>query len=227
MVEGGRPRDGERASVVMGFDIHAGAVIDGRDRPRVERLCRYLARPPIAQERLVEIASGKLRYELKKAWRDGTQFVIFEPHELLARVCAMIPPPRFHMIRFHGVLAPNAALRRHVVASARPSALAVGPDLATLKTPGIEQLSLFGQMEAPSCFDVGKMRRKPWAWLLRHVFAIDVSVCPECSGKMRWRAVALTPEAIAEGLARAGFSARGPPRRPRAPKGQLSLPFPR
>ncbi|MDC3959965.1 transposase [Polyangium jinanense] len=31
-----------------GFDIHAGAVIDGRDRRRVERLCRYLARPPIA-----------------------------------------------------------------------------------------------------------------------------------------------------------------------------------
>ncbi|MDC3983160.1 transposase [Polyangium jinanense] len=31
MVEGDRPRDGERVSVVMGFDIHAGAVIDGRD----------------------------------------------------------------------------------------------------------------------------------------------------------------------------------------------------
>jgi hypothetical protein len=118
----------------MGFDTHAGAVIDGRDRPRVERPCRYLARPPITQERLVEIANGKLRYALKKAWRDGTRFVVFEPHELLARVCAMIPPPRFHMIRFHGVLAPNAALRRHVVASARPSALAVEPASATLET---------------------------------------------------------------------------------------------
>jgi hypothetical protein len=106
MVEGDRTRDDERACVVMGFDIHAGAVIDGRDRRRVERLCRYLARPPIAQERLVEIVGGKLRYELKKAWRDGTRFVVFEPHELLARVCAMIPPPRFHMIRFHRVLAP-------------------------------------------------------------------------------------------------------------------------
>jgi hypothetical protein len=62
MVEGGRPRDGERVSVVMVFDIHAGAVSDGRDRHRVDRLCRYLARPPIAQERLVEIASRKLRY---------------------------------------------------------------------------------------------------------------------------------------------------------------------
>jgi hypothetical protein len=91
-------------------------------------------------------------------------------------------------------------------------ALAMEPTSATLKTPGIEQPSLFGQMEAPSCFDAGKMRRKPWAWLLRHVFAIDVTECPECSGKMRWRAVALRPEAIAEGLARAGFFVRGPPR---------------
>jgi len=33
-------------------------VIDGRDRHRVERLCRYLARPP-TQERLVEIAGRK------------------------------------------------------------------------------------------------------------------------------------------------------------------------
>jgi hypothetical protein len=101
------------------------------------------------------------------------------------------------------------------------------PAPAPLKTPNIEQLSLLGQMEAQSGFDTGKMRRKPWAWLLRHVFAIDVVVCPECSGKMRWRAVALTPETIAEGLARAGLSARGPPRGPRAPRGQLSLPFPR
>jgi hypothetical protein len=61
MVEGDRTRDDERASVVMGFDVHAGAVIDGRDRRRVERLCRYLARPPIAQKRLVEITSEARR----------------------------------------------------------------------------------------------------------------------------------------------------------------------
>jgi hypothetical protein len=90
---------------------------------------------------------------------------------------------------------------------------------ATLKPPGIEQLSLFGQMEEQSGFDAGEIRRKPWAWLLRHMFAIDVTVCPECSGKMRWRAVAVTPKTIAEGLARAGLSARGPPRMPRAPRG--------
>jgi hypothetical protein len=82
-------------------------------------------------------------------------------------------------------------------------------------------------MEAQSGLDADKTHRKPWAWLLRHVFAIDLTVCPKCSGKMRWRAVALTPEAIADGLARARLYARGPPKKPRAPRGQLSLPFPR
>jgi hypothetical protein len=58
-------------------------------------------------------------------------------------------------------------------------------------------------------------RRKPWAWLLKHVFAIDVNVCPKNAGRMKWRQVALTADAIREGLARAGLSARGPPKRKR------------
>jgi hypothetical protein len=53
----------------MGF-LHAGAAIDVWDRKRVERLCRYLARPPIARERLVEVAGGKLRQlQISATWR--------------------------------------------------------------------------------------------------------------------------------------------------------------
>jgi hypothetical protein len=33
-----------------GFDLHAGVVVPARDRARLERLCRYALRPPIAQE---------------------------------------------------------------------------------------------------------------------------------------------------------------------------------
>ena len=43
--------------------------------------------------RLEETANGKLRYSLKKAWRDGTVALVLEPLDLLARVCALIPPP--------------------------------------------------------------------------------------------------------------------------------------
>jgi len=85
VVEKAPGRNDEHAAVVMGFNVHAGARIDGRDRKRVERVCRYLARPPIAQDRLEKLPDGKLRYEMKKAWRDGTRFVVFEPHDLIAR----------------------------------------------------------------------------------------------------------------------------------------------
>ena len=221
--DGHRMGKGEIAVVVDGFNVYAGDAIDGRDRKRVERMCRYLARPPIATERLTETGAGyELRYELKKAWRDGTRFVRLDPYELIARICAMVPPPWFNMIRFHGVLAPNAKLREQVVASARPY---VPPQENAVPNP--LQLPLFGkEFDEPEA-DVGHKRRKPWAWLLRHVFAIDVSVCPKCGGRMKWRQVALTADAIREGLSRAGLAARGPPKQNRAPFGQLSLPFPK
>lgn len=221
IVDGHRMGKGEIAVVVDGFNVYAGDAIDGRDRKRVERMCRYLARPPIATERLTEAGDGdELRYELKKAWRDGTRFVRLDPYELIARICAMVPPPRFHMVRFHGVLAPNSALREQVVASARPY---VPPQENAVPNP--VQLPLFGKDFDEE--DVSHKRRKPWAWLLRHVFAIDVNVCPKCGGRMKWRQVALTADAIREGLSRAGLAARGPPKQKRAPLGQLSLPFPK
>ena len=42
-------------------------------------MCRYLGRLPIAQERLTELQGGRLRYEMKKPWRDGTHALVFEP----------------------------------------------------------------------------------------------------------------------------------------------------
>ena len=93
IVDPGRLRPDERVAVVAGFNVHAGPAIDGRDRKRVERVCRYLTRPPMATERLTEVGD-ELRYELKKVWRDGTRFVTLDPYELLARMCAMVPPPQ-------------------------------------------------------------------------------------------------------------------------------------
>jgi hypothetical protein len=207
IVDPSAARPSESAADAGGFNVHAGVAVDGRDRVRLERVCRYLARPPIAQERLTRLSDGRVKYTMKKAWRDGTRAVVLEPLELVARLCAMVPPPGFHMTRFHGVFAAHAKDRAHVVpereAPAEPTA----------------QLPLF-----PSDEPEPAPARKPWAWLLRHVFAVDVTVCPACSGRMRWLAVATTPEAIARALADHGLRARAPPRR-RAPFGQLELRF--
>jgi hypothetical protein len=73
--------------------------IDGHDRERLERICRYLGRPPVAQERLERLSDGRLRFTftMKKPWRDGTTALLFEPLDRIARLCAMVPPPWFHL----------------------------------------------------------------------------------------------------------------------------------
>ena len=67
-------------------------------------------------------------------------------------------------------------------------------------------------------------RRNPWAWLLRHVFDIDVTTCPRCGGVMRWLEARVMPDAIARLLAKHGLGPRPPPKAP--PKGQLRFAFP-
>ena len=40
-------------------------------------------RPPLAQDRLTELADGRYRLELKSVWKDGTRAVIYEPMQLI------------------------------------------------------------------------------------------------------------------------------------------------
>jgi hypothetical protein len=214
-------RAGEPAADVAGFNVHAKVVVDGRDRARLERVCRYLGRPPIAKERLDLLPDGRIRYTMKKPWRDGTRAIVLSPLDLIARLCAMVPPPGFHMIRFHGVFAGHAADRADVVP--RPELEAE----ASAAPP--KQLAFAGIGDEDDADDERTPARKPWAWLLRHVFKIDVTLCPFCEGRMRWLEVATTPDDIARLLAREGLGPRPPPsprarrRRRRAPFEQLAL----
>src|SRR3954453_8924667 len=56
--------------------------------------------------------------QLKSPWRDGTAHIVMSPLELMQRLAALVPRPRLHLIRFHGVLAPHAKLRAQIVPSA-------------------------------------------------------------------------------------------------------------
>ncbi len=98
-----------------GMSLHEDVAVPARDRQRLERLCRYVARPPLALERLEELRDGRLAYRLKKPWRDGTTHVVMERTELLERLAPLVPPPRAHQVRYHGVLAPCASGRDRVV----------------------------------------------------------------------------------------------------------------
>jgi hypothetical protein len=88
-----------------GLSLHAAVAVPARDRRRLERLCRYVARPPLANERLEEHPDGGLTLRLKTRWRDGTSHILMERSELIDRLVPLIPPPRAHQLRYHGLCA--------------------------------------------------------------------------------------------------------------------------
>ena len=118
-----------------GMSLHADVAVPARDRARLERLCRYMARPPIATERLEAVPNGRLTDRLKTPWRDGTTHILMERHELLERQAPLIPPLRAHQVRYHGVLAPCARGRDRVVpgAAERGSSVGAAPDTLAMR----------------------------------------------------------------------------------------------
>jgi hypothetical protein len=112
---------------VRGINVHARQVVDGRDRRQLERLCRYITRPPVAHERLERLADGRLELRLKHAWKDGTQVLVLEPEDLLVRLVAAVPPPYFHLLRYFGVLSSHSRLRKGVVPHSPPDPTASAP----------------------------------------------------------------------------------------------------
>ena len=77
-----------------GFSLDAGVAAGADERKKVERLCRYIARPAIATGRLSLTGQGQVRYTLETPYRDGTTHVVFEPLDFMARLAARVPKPR-------------------------------------------------------------------------------------------------------------------------------------
>ena len=98
-----------------GLSINCAVSCEANERGKLERLCRYMARPAIAEQRLSVDGDGLVVYELKRPFRDATTHVLFEPHDFIARLAARVPRPRTHLIRYHGVFAPNARHRPLIV----------------------------------------------------------------------------------------------------------------
>ncbi len=117
----------ERCVREGGMSLHADVALPARDRRRLERLSRYILRPPICLDRLEAQPDGRFSPARRSVqlqaqdpfWRDGTTHILMERHELLERLAPLIPPPRAHQVRFHGILAPCASGRDQVVPGAR------------------------------------------------------------------------------------------------------------
>ena len=75
----------------------------------------YAARPAVATERLSVLPDGRVLYHLRHPWRSGATHVVFEPLEFVAKLAALVPPPMFNLVRYHGLLSPAARWRSAIV----------------------------------------------------------------------------------------------------------------
>jgi hypothetical protein len=162
-----------RCANIDGFSVHANVSLPAHQRARLENLCRYMLRPPLAVERLERLASGRLAYRMKTPWRDGTTHVTLSDAELIEKLAALTPAPRFHLVRYFGILA-SAAKQRPSIAPVPPGVESCGhPDNSEKEKP--------------------QVRHYIWSQLMARIFAVDVLACPRCGGRMRILAVIQDP----------------------------------
>ena len=159
------------AGQVGGFSLHAGVTAHAHERDKLERLCRYIARPAIASMRLSISSQGRVRYQLKTPWKNGTTHVEFEPIDCIAKLAALVPPPRAHLTRFHGIFAPNANLRAQLTPAGRGRRPAIDAESTAKPTDDRKPAE--------------RRRSMTWAQRLKRVFGIDVTTCIHCGGAVR------------------------------------------
>jgi len=165
-----------------------------------EALLRYVLRPPIAQERLEARDGGLVRIALKRAYADGTVAVEMDPLSLLCRLATSVPPPRFHTVKYAGVLAPASPWRSRIA-------------------PPREIPPVVDAHEEPVAKSRPRSGYRPWAELLKRTFGVDVLQCSKCNGRMKLVALVTDTKSIHRYLTGIGeltdvprrSKSRGPP----------------
>jgi hypothetical protein len=175
-----------RCAAQDGYSVHANTAIAAHDREGLERLCRYGARPSLSLERMQWRADGQVAYRLKRPI-GLTRELVLTPQELLGRLVTLVPPPRAHLVRYHGVFAPHARLRPRVVRVPKPP--------------------------APAPTEPARPRgHLDWAALLKRVFQVDVLACVRCPGRLRVLAFLTERAVVRQILGHLGLP-MDPPRR--------------
>jgi Putative transposase len=131
------------------------------------RAVSLLARPPVWLG--LDVGVSVLAVATKTPWRDGTTHLVMSPLEFMQRLAALVPRPRLHLVRFHGVLAPNAKLRAKVVPKVMPEQEEAATEVTAAGECGTETVQ-------------GRSRphRISWARLRKRAVDIDMQHGPNC-----------------------------------------------
>lgn len=207
--ESAEPPPGPCHARANSFSLHAALVVPAGQRERLERVCRYILRAPVAVERLHLTDDGQVRLSLRQPWRDGTTDVVFDPVEFLGRLAVLVPRPRINLLLYYGVLGARSAWRADVVTADRSGGARLGPTVLEAS-----------EAHAPGGVAVGadRARGQQWAALMQRTFGFDVLACPRCGGRLRLVALIEAASVIGRILRHLGVPAEIPPPRPaRAP----------
>lgn len=139
----------------------------------MERLARYIMRPPISLERMVWDGAGEVRYRRKQGhestgWNER-EVEVFDPGEFLARVIMHIPEPKRHLVRYYGWYSNVSRGKRRKAEAESGEVGGAAPD------------SCAARAEAR---DTRAMRRS-WAQLIKRIYEVDPLVCPSCGAEMK------------------------------------------
>jgi len=170
---------GPLCAQLTGFSLHAAVYCAPWERGKLEKLIRYVTRPAVAENRLKLTPSGEVIYKLKTKYTDGTSHLIFSGVEFVEKLASLVPPPRIHLTRFHGCLAPNSKIRSQIV----PKKEEPIPESA-------EPEGKAGDNKPK------KTKRYSWAELLARTFNIDTKHCHDCGREMKIIAAILEFKAI-------------------------------
>ena len=149
-------------------------------------------------DRLWQLEDGRVCYRMKRPLPDGRCELLLAPTELLRRLAALVPPPRRHLVRFHGVFGPNSSWRAAVVP--RPEA-SLPLEVPESRSPAGWRPERQGEGAT----------RLPWAELFKRVWRTDVLRCERCGGQMKVLAFVTERPAIRKILDHLGLPSTGPP----------------
>ena len=144
---------------------------------------------------------------------------MFTPQELIEKLIPLIPRPRCHLVRYHGILGPAAEDRDKVVPTPpEPPA----PDAASAEAAAADKAGE-GESREIDITEIPRVSRLPWAVLLKRVFMTDALTCPKCQGRMKILAAITKPEAIRKILDHLGISSEAPRRTAARPPPQAEF----
>ena len=166
---------------------------------------------------------------------DGTTHLAFEPLVFLERLAALVPPPRSHVVLYHGVLSSHAAWRAEVIPLPEPTGENAPGALAAISAApggvGGSNNSLLGTAAAdpdpadPQFTDAPELRarRLSWAQLLQRVFGLEILKCTRCGGRRKVVAFITRKVEVKRLCAHLGYPTEAPPIAPARPPPQPDL----